>query len=275
MLSNNEVIAYCQRLGISSKAQEVLAAIRNVPVHPQPAGCTGQYAPAYYPSHKMAYVIHSESLHFKMAFLRELEHDNNVYEFYSPPCTITLQYEAKNGRKLSVEHTPDCFVIRKDCLGWEEWKTEEGLIQLADLQPNRYMRDGIGKWYCPPGEAVAASLGFYYRIRSFAEIDWTYQRNLLLLEDHLRTSSLDVSAVAYQTVCAFVAAHPGVTLRELLEQVAGVTSDHIYTLIAHKQIFVDWWAAPLVEPEQVCVYLEDSHAEGARTDCLLSAFRSL
>ena len=80
MLSDDEVIAYCQRLGLSSQAQEVLAAIRNGPVHSQPAGSTDQYAPAGYPSRKMAHVIQAESITCEFPFLLEMEQNDNVSE---------------------------------------------------------------------------------------------------------------------------------------------------------------------------------------------------
>ena len=37
-----------------------------------------------------------------------------------------------------------------------------------------------GKWYCPPGEDFARQFGLYYRLRSSAEINWVYQRNLMI-----------------------------------------------------------------------------------------------
>lgn len=260
MLSHDEVIAYCQRLGLSSQAQAMLAAIRAAPPT-QRVGSNGKKAPARYPSHKMGVAIQVESYKNELPGVVEMERDDNVHEFWDQPPKLTLQYEAKNGRKIEMEYTPDYFVIRKDSLGWEEWKTEEDLIRLAKEQPHRYARAEDGTWRCPPGEKVAAPIGFYYRIRSLAEINWIYLRNLVFLEDYLRASPQGISATAYKAVRAFVEMHPDVTLRDLLEQVAGVTNDDIYTLIAHKQILVDLSAAPLVEPAQVHVFLEDSYAE--------------
>ena len=86
------------------------------------------------------------------------------------PPSIPLIYQAANGRRLSVMHTPDYFVLRHDSAGWEECKTAEDLERLALKNPNRYVRDGTGGWRCPPGEKHASVLGLYYRVRSSAEM---------------------------------------------------------------------------------------------------------
>ncbi|MFZ3331156.1 MAG: hypothetical protein WA197_11035, partial [Candidatus Acidiferrales bacterium] len=66
------------------------------------------------------------------------------------------------GKHLGVLHTPDFFVIRTTGAGWEEWKTEEELLHLAERSPNRYLAAEDGHWCCPPGEACARDFGFYY-----------------------------------------------------------------------------------------------------------------
>lgn len=71
-------------------------------------------------------------------------------------------------------HTPDFFVIRRDAGGWEEWKTEEELIRLAEKNPHRYRLENGNYWRCPPGEKHAHSLGLYYRVRSSGEINWVF-----------------------------------------------------------------------------------------------------
>jgi hypothetical protein len=83
--------------------------------------------------------------------------------------------------------TPDFFVLRCDCAGWEEWKLEEELFVLAEKMPARYQRGPDGRWCCPPGEECDDQFGLYYRIRSSVEINWELQRNLRFLEDYFRT----------------------------------------------------------------------------------------
>lgn len=42
-----------------------------------------------------------------------------------------LVYMSKNNRGISVNSTIEFFVIRENKAGWEEWKTEEGLLELS------------------------------------------------------------------------------------------------------------------------------------------------
>src|SRR5439155_13828078 len=102
----------------------------------------------------------------ELAGLYEYEHDRRVLEFYDQPPAIKLYYQAKNGRQVSVWHTPDYFVLRGDAIGWEEWKTDEGLEPLTQTMPHRYCRDTAGHWRCPPGERFAAHL----RLRPSTEV---------------------------------------------------------------------------------------------------------
>src|SRR5262249_7240023 len=109
MLSDLEVIAYCQRLGLSSQAQAVLAAIRAA-LPTRRVRSNGKNSPARYPSHKMGIIIQAESHKNELAGVVDMEHDDNVYEFFDQPPKITLRYEAKNGRQMGVQYTPDYFV---------------------------------------------------------------------------------------------------------------------------------------------------------------------
>jgi len=126
----------------------------------------------------MGLTIQFESHRVELPLVYEMEHDPGVLEFYDQPPSIPLAYHAANGRRLSVMHTPDYFVLRRDSAGWVECKTSEDLQKLAIRAPNRYLRDGSGKWRCPPGEAYSSALGLDYRVWSSAEINWTLQRNL-------------------------------------------------------------------------------------------------
>jgi hypothetical protein len=133
----------------------------------------------------MGVTIQAESHRVELAGLYEYEHDDKTLEFYDQPPAIKLIYTATNGRQVGVWHTLDYFVIRSEAIGWEEWKTEAGLEWLAETMPHGYVRDEVGRWRCPPGESFAEPFGLFYRLRSSAEIDWVFQRNLRLLEDCL------------------------------------------------------------------------------------------
>ena len=259
MLSSNGLTALCQRLGLSEQARAMVESIRSAPPSRRVRGAVGNVA-VRYPSRKMGVVIQAESHRNELAGLYEKEHDPETLEFYDQPPPIKLLYQAANGRPVGVLHTPDYFVIRTDSLGWEEWKTEEELPKLSEKMPNRYVRGEKGGWRCPPGEHYASQFGFFYRVRSSAEIDWVLQRNLLFLEDYLRADCPPVPENTAGAMITLVAGQPGVRLDELLRQLEGVSSDDLYTLIATDRLYVDLRAAALAEPERVAVFRDQETA---------------
>ena len=152
---------------------------------------------------------------------------------------------------MGVLHTPDFFVIRQQEAGWEEWKTEEELHRLKAHNSNRYSSGENGQWFCPPGAAYAERHGLYYRVRSSAEIDWVFQRNIQFLEDYLREPQT-ISARSREIAIAYLSASPSVTLDELLQLTEGkVSPDDIFSMIAANIIPVDLHAAPLADPWRV------------------------
>jgi len=273
MLTSDELSLLCQRLGLSSQAQAMLEHIRSSPPARR-VGSGGKNVPVRYPSRKMGMIIQAESRTVEFAGVYMMEHDPLVLEFWdqpNPPITLHYPVKQKNGRtrNIGVLHTPDYFVIRekpleqgelKTELGWEEWKTEEELLRFERAESNRYVRDEQGQWRCPPGEAVAAPLGFYYRVRSSAEIHEVFQRNLRFLSYYLREESPQVSDHAQEEVLALVKQEPGITLRTLLDQIQVATSDDIYTLLAQDALYVDLYASPLAEPARVHVWIAEETA---------------
>ncbi|WP_334173566.1 hypothetical protein [Sinomonas sp.] len=209
----------------------------------------------------MGRTIQAESHRNELAGVYEYEYDPETLEFYDQPPAIKLVYRAKTERQVGVWHTPDFFVLRTDSVGWEEWKTEADLLRLAQTMPHRYVQGDEGRWSCPPGERYAEPLGFVYRVRSSAEIDWVFQRNLLFLEDYLRVDDPAVSDDTAAAIQALVAQRPGIPLDELLGCLEGTASDAIYGLIATHRLYVDLRAMPLAEPERVCVFRDQATAQ--------------
>jgi transposase InsO family protein len=210
-----------------------------------------------YPSKKMGVTIQFESHRVELAGIYEMEHDPSVAEYFDQPPPIRLVYESPGGRQLRVLHTPDFFVIRDSEAGWEEWKTEEELHHLNARNPKRYLPKPKeqGGWDCPPGAAYAAALGLYYRVRSSAEIDWTFQRNIQFLDDYLRTDPSTIPISSRERACAHVSAVPGLHLDMLLQLTReSVSADEIFGMIAANILHVNLRAAPLAEPSRVEVY---------------------
>ena len=269
MLSDEEWLQLCERLGLSEQAQAVITEIRSSPPSRRVRSTAGNVS-VRYPSRKMGVTIQAESHRNELAGIYEKEHDPETLEYYDQPPRIKLRYVAKSGRQVGVLHTPDYFVIRTDSAGWEEWKTEEELVRLAEQMPHRYVRGKDGRWCCPPGEQHAEPLGLFYRVRSSAEIDWVFQRNMLFLEDYLRADCPPVSQEIRAVLLALVTDQPGIALDELLRSAVGINSDDIYSLIASEQLCVDVCAAPLVEPERVYVF---GDAETARARAVIAETR--
>ena len=273
MLTPNEFAMLCQHSALSEQAQKTLALIRTSPPARR-VGSGGQNVPVRYPSRKMGVVIQAESRTVEFAGVYLMEHDAKVLEFWdqpNPPITLHYPVRLKSGqmRNISVLHTPDFFVIREKVhehgertveFGWEEWKTEEALLQFERAQSHRYIRDEQGKWRCPPGEAVAAPLGFYYRVRSSAEIHDIFQRNLRFLSYYLREENPQVSVHAQKEIITLVKSDPGIQLSTLLEQLQIAASDDIYTLLVQDMLYIDLYAAPLAEPARTHLFSDEETA---------------
>jgi transposase InsO family protein len=253
MLSAEDLRDWYKRLGLSETSSSAIDHIRSAPPSRRVGGGR-QNVSGRYPSRKMGVTIQFESHRVELAGIYEMEHDAGCLEYYDQPPPLKLAYKSANGRHLTVIHTPDFFVLRRAEAGWEEWKTEEDLVRLAEHNSHRYCLDAQGGWRCPPGEAQASPLGFYYRVRSSRQIDWTYQRNIQFLEDYLRAHSRTVDPHVQEIVLAWVSGHPGSTLSDLFRATEGLASrDDVYMLIACDAIQVDLSSAPLVDPQQVCV----------------------
>jgi transposase InsO family protein len=259
MLNAVDLLAWYTKLGIAERAKVVIDHIRSS----DPARRVGggrRNVSGFYPSKKMGVTIQFESHRVELAAVYELEHDDEVLEYFDQPPSFKLEYASADGRDIGVLHTADYFVIRKDCAGWEECKTENELVLLNRKNPNRYAHDQVGRWICPPGEAHAAALGFYYRVRSSRDIDWVYQRNIQFLEDYVRAQA-PTGGQAYQAVLAHVGAVPGISLNQLFEAMEGAISrDDIYAMIALGEIHVDLSSAPMSDPSRVRVFTNEQAA---------------
>jgi transposase InsO family protein len=251
MLPDIEFDLWCRRLGLSESARRCIEQIRSSPPSRQVRSGTRNVS-GRYPSKKMGVAIQFESHRVELAAIHEMEHDEDVLEYYDQPFPIKLNYRAKNERQIGVMHTPDFFVIRHGSAGWEEWKRKDELQKLAERMPHRYQQDE-SRWRCLPGEQYADGFGLYYRVRSSAEIDWVYQRNVLFLEDYFRADAPAMTNGTEDQILSLVASSPGIILSEVLQAVGG-DSDTVYKMVAADRIYVDLHTAPLAEPQLVRVF---------------------
>ena len=258
MMDLLEFSLWCEERKLSDIARKVVEGIRSSePVRSRQSrvgNWTGRYA-----SDKMGRTIQFESRTPEFPAIVIHEHDEKVIEYYDQPSKIEMRYTSKSGRPLAFWHTPDFFVLRDDSARWEEWKPEGKLIELAESMPGRYQRDENGSWRCPPGESYAARYGLTYKVRSSAELNPIFGRNLSFLEDFLRDPDLQVDKAALKLMRELFAEEPVMTLKALLEY---VEAQHIYVALLRKQVYVDLYAAPLADSDYVHVFRDEQVAKG-------------
>lgn len=239
--------AYLSRVRKSAPARLVLGKRRNVV--------------GVYPSGKMHFTVQFESHTCELCGIYICEYSDDVIEYYDQPETGQVQYIMDNGRSRYYPHTADILVITKDGAFLDQWKTEEELVMLQGEYPDRYGRDDQSTWHYYPGEAWATGLGLVYRVRSSAEIDVKLFRNLQFLEDYLREHNLKTPESSINHIMPIVEATPGVSVLELLSTLTReVTNDHLFFMIATRQIFVDLTRCLLVEPDKAYAYPDETSA---------------
>jgi transposase InsO family protein len=252
MLDAHQFGDWCRQLGLSSQTERMIQQIRASPPARHVRSGRGNVS-GRYPSRKMGVTIQFESHRNELAAIYAMEHSRAVVEYWDQPPPIKLAYRTRVGRAIGVLHTPDFFVLRTDSAGWEEWKLEDDLRRLAERQPQRYCRTAEDTWRCPPGEAYAQAFGLSYQLRSSAEINWVFQRNMLFLEDYLRAEPAPSPPAVAETIQRMVAAQPGMTLQELLHHDISL-ADAIYFWIATEHVYVALDAVPLAEPARVPLF---------------------
>lgn len=254
----SEFEQWCHRLQLSAPTRSFIEKLRISPPVRRVQGRAMNVSGAY-TSRKMGVTIQFESHKVELWAVYLMEYDAQVFEYFDQASTLTLEYESLSGRKVVAQHTPDFFVIRADGAGFEEWKQEEKLLELAITHPSRYQRDPQGGWCCPPGEAAAARLGLSYRVRSSTELHPVYVRNLIFLEDYFFEYSISHEAAA--TLLDAVETTPGRSITDLHRDFPHMSIDVLYALIARNRLYADLYAAPLKDHARTHLYPNQTVAE--------------
>lgn len=259
MLSEIQFSDWLARYRINQATRAIISRIRaNEPtrsVQDGKSNVTGRY-----PSQKMGHTIQFESHKVELAFIREYEFDDNVLEYYDQPEPIKVSYRTDSGRRVTTLTTPDFFVMRNDgTAGWEECKPEKDLESLSQ-KSERFVRDEKGQWRCPPGEEYANQFGLNFRVRSSAEINWIWQRNIEYLSDYIQSPNHHVPSAVESFIKALVSCKQGILINELIEAAETYTPDHILQLIATNALYVDLQLHSLSEQDSVPVYTSQEYA---------------
>lgn len=277
MLSKAEFETWCSQLNLSNSARTLVNQIRvSEPVR----RVRGDYANVCgrYPSLKMGKTIQFESHKVELPAIEAYEADAEVLEYYDQPTQLKLSFTSVDGRTIHCQHVPDFLVLRQTSVGFEEWKPEKQLVELAQKQPNHYHQDGDGQWHNAPAEANATKYGISYHLRLDSEINWNEHRNRQFLRSY-RDGSYPISEVAKTDLINKVVATPGITIIQLLQSILTASSDDIHALIATGQLYTDQRAFSLTEPAKVQLFRDLETAEAyhfaSPWQQLPSAFESL
>lgn len=271
MFDDEEFEDWCRNNNLPDLGRQFLSRIReSEPVRRVRPGWGNVVS--QYPSKKMGFTVQAESHRNELVWVRRWDlRDNDVIEIWDQPTTIKLTYTSRIGRRIGVLHTPDYLLLRRSFAEIIECKTEEELLKLAEEQPHRYVKVDR-QWACPPAQEALAPYGIRYRITSTADINPVESRNMLFLEDYLRSEGLMVPEQTKTYVTATVATQEGILLSTLLERCGtfGIDSDNVYSLLVTGDIYVDLETAALAEPHAVSVFSNEAAALSPRSQLAIA-----
>lgn len=260
MMTQQGYDEWCMQNQIADKTRTIIDRIREAGPSRR-VSSSGKNVTGRYPSEKMQCTIQFESRTTELCALIEKEGDSNTLEFYDQPEPIWPTYYHRNGRKLTHRWTADFFVITNDGAHFEEWKTEEDLLELSIKSPNRYCRGENGSWNSPPAEKYCLDQGLGFKVRSSAEISHILHRNLSFLAEFYRANCKKTPQQVTDSILSVVKLRLGITLADLLKSTEHMaTQDQIYNLISKQIIYADLHTELLIEPEHLHLFV---HKESA------------
>lgn len=251
MLSTDELIAYFERNKLSAASINVIQRIRNSDPERRVSSGANNVA-CHYASKKMGFTIQAESHKNELAAVVGWEFDDRTYEIYDQPQKLKFSYIGKNGRTVSYQSTPDFFLLQEDFAGWVECKPEDELQKIAETGSKLFIKDEQGKWRCPAGEAAAAEFGLKFIVRSSAENNVTFLRNLDFLADYFDESCPPISESNVDAVYQAFSESAWSNLKSLID--AGLDVNVIYKMLADQRLYFDINTTLLAEPDRAILY---------------------
>jgi transposase InsO family protein len=261
MLNPKELEEYFERENLSEEAINVILRIRNMP--PERRVESGDVSVACrFSSNKMKCTIQAESHTNELPAVINWEFDENTYEFWDQPQKLKVTYINKTGKKVTHLATYDYFLLQKGFAGWVECKPEEILQKSLDSGSQLFIKDELGNWRCPAGEAAAAEFGLKFVVRSSSENNSTYIRNLTFLADYIDArcpAVSDSNAEAIYKVFKKTACHE---LRSLIDQ--GFSVDDIYKMLVDQQLYFDIHTQLLARTHLTLIYRDKATYEALK-----------
>ena len=130
MLNDVQFKQYCYKNRLSELGIKVISQIRGSGPSRRVVS-NGKSVIGAYPSKKMGQTIQFKGHTIQLPGVVFNEYDEDVHEMYDQPPEIKLLYKSPKEKLVGFIHTPDFFVIKLDSAGWEEWKSEEYLLQFS------------------------------------------------------------------------------------------------------------------------------------------------
>lgn len=261
MLSEDELLAFCERHGVTESGCEWIKKIRsNPPSRRVRAG--RKNISCRYPSVKMGHIVQAESHTIELSAIYLMEHDNSVLEYWDQPNPkIDLLYKNHGGRTVRTQYTPDFFVISEGFVGFEEWKPLEELYALEKKQAARYRSEG-GKFFSQPVEDSLEGTGISFRIRTDADFNPVLVSNLKFLSYYLQRDIKNRDFKWIQTkLRSTLSAQNYVSMKKFIETVGNDKVDLIYEALISEAFYVNLQMGDLADSSGVKVFESEKTAK--------------
>lgn len=261
MLNNTQLNDYFERVKLSSKAIQKIHQIRNSDPERRVSSGSGNVA-CHFASKKMGFTIQAESHTNELPALVKWEFDDHTYEIYDQPQQVKLTYIGRTGRKSTHYSTPDFFLLQEWFAGWVECKTETELLSSLASGSQRFTRDEDGKWRCPAGEEYAAQFGLKFAVRSSAENNHNFIRNLELLGDYYDEKCHPISDDQIAEVMSAFQDKAWKDFQSLINM--GFDADVLNKMLADQLLYFDIHNDLLAETHRTLIYRDKQAAEAYR-----------
>ena len=98
-MNSFEFDQWCSQQQLTASAKDLIATIRSIPPSRRVQG-RAKNVSGVYPSRKMGQTIQFESHTVELWAIYQMEHEEEVLEFYDQPPPFKIQYHNKTGRKI-------------------------------------------------------------------------------------------------------------------------------------------------------------------------------
>lgn len=261
MLSQEEFDQWVLHCNLSDRDKNIIDNIRSSPPARRVQSRIGNVRGHFNRSRKMNHTIQYESRTVELSAILMMEYDDDVLEIWDQPPSFVVNYKDNAGKHRGYTYTADFFVIRRNNAGWEEWKTEGQLKELAAKHPNRYLRDDNNLWHFLPGDRYAADFNLYFQVHSSAELNSVQTQNFKLLMPYFTDSDSHQDYQPKKNILSAVEREPGISMAELLGRIDGISNEDIFKLITLDQIYVDLRQAWLGNEQQTQIYRSKEAAD--------------